>query len=174
MYTHSSICKYSCWICKGTFLKRCTSCSLVDCWLMQLLLGLRVRGVHSSYAYHLKSYTTMCLISLVHNNSRNVVMKAKFSLEVMGSLCVSEIYSAASPLTDYVSVFIIWSEILIEKTWLRHEITTSFFHYQSKWQGKVSSYSEEVKIQLSSSCWPIIQFWVFFSFTVLIVPLCPD
>lgn len=65
---------------------------------------------------HLKSYTTMCLIPLVHNNSRNVVVKAKFSREVMGSLCVSEIYSAASPLTDYVSVFIIWSEILIEKT----------------------------------------------------------
>lgn len=58
----------------------------------------------------------MRLIPLVvHNNSRNV-MKAKFSREVMGSLCVSEIYSTASPITDYVSVFIIWSEILIEKT----------------------------------------------------------
>lgn len=58
----------------------------------------------------------MRLIPLaVHNNS-NVVVKAKFSREVMGNLCISEIYSAASPITDYVSVFIIWSEILIEKT----------------------------------------------------------
>lgn len=116
----------------------------------------------------------MRLIPLaVHNNS-SVIVKAKFSREVMGSLCISEIYSAASPITDYVSVFIIWSEILIEKTWLRHEITTSFFHCQSKWQGKVSSYSEEVKNSWVAAANQSYSFGPFFSFTVLMVPLRPD
>lgn len=40
----------------------------------------------------------MRLIPLVVHNSSNVLVKAKFSREVMGSLCISEIYSAASPI----------------------------------------------------------------------------